>query len=417
MALGLQSSIAQVDSVKNIWVSLRSNLPGGFVMNGLTIEPRHIDKWFDEIIRLLNSADQQENPDMLLVAIHFPGVTSQCQSLATQAASWPSNPVGYLPSIASSLWGIKASLLWILPLGAAAWETWPSRSAEMEETLGSISKTYQEAVKRIEELNSLKNNFNLIQESLPSVKELTSDVQKVLQEVANSKASAEGSATNAAAKKEEIDEQAKLMAALVKKQNEQLEFFEEKKDVVEKTLAGASAIALGSSFDAQNTVHMDGKKFWTVSFYVGLAVIVAIEMVAAFNPSYFPPLTNEAWLTWLLSRIAIVSPVIWFTWFAALQYSRAMKLAEDYAFKTAAAKSFYGYRKEVGADEDLLRLLQETSIKNFGSNPLRLLGDHDHGSPTQEIFEKMASKVDKETLVKFIDSFKEYVEKIKVKKE
>lgn len=410
MAIGLQQHIVQVESAKQNWDAVRSAIPSGFPMNGVTIEPRHIDRWFDEVIRLLNIAEQQENPDMAMLAIHLPGITSQSQQLVNHATQMRSNPAGLMPNVINMLWGLRSSILWVLPIGAT-WEGWPAHSAEIQDTFQSMSQTYAEAIKRIEEIKTLKTELNALQGTLPSVKELAADIQKVMQEVTNAKTSAEGSASNAAAKKEEIDEQTKTLVDLVTKQSEQLAYFENKKDVVEKTLAGASAIALGSSFDDQRGAHETGKTFWTKSFYAGLFVMVVVELVAAFYPTYFPSLSNETWMTWLLSRVVIVSPVIWFTWFAALQYSRAMKLSEDYAFKTAAAKSFYGYRKEVGADEELLKLLQETSIKNFGSNPIRLLGNDDHGSPTHEFFEKLASKVDADVLTKFADALKEFAEK------
>lgn len=410
MAIGLQQYIDQIKGVKQTWESVRPSVQGGFPMNGYTIEVQDVDRGFDETIRLYSLADQQENPDKTIIAMHFPGIAGQCQQLVNAANQLRSNPAGFMPQVVSSLWGLRSIIFWILPIGGT-WEGLPSRSGEIKETLKTISNTYAEAIKRIEEIKALKSEFDMLQGSMPSVNALVTDVQKVLQEVTNAKASAEGSASNAAAKKEEIDEQAKVLMSLVAAQNEQLQHFENKKDVIEKTLAGASAIALGLSFDDQNSKHIQGKEFWTRSFYAGLAVMVAIELVAALNPIYFPSLSNETWMTWLLSRIVIVSPAIWFTWFAALQYSRSMRLAEDYAFKTAAAKSFYGYRKEVGADEELLRMLQETSIKNFGLNPIRLLGKDDHGSPMHEFFEKLTSKVDADVLTKFADALKEFAAK------
>jgi hypothetical protein len=119
--------------------------------------------------------------------------------------------------------------------------------------------------------------------------------------------------------------------------------------------------------------------------------MVALEVGISYVPG-FPLLSSDTWLIWFISRLTTASPVIWFTWFAALQYSRTMRLEEDYAFKSAAAQSFYGYRREVGADEELLKLLQETAIKNFGSNPTRVLGSNDHGSPGQEFLQKLFSK-------------------------
>ena len=85
-----------------------------------------------------------------------------------------------------------------------------------------------------------------------------------------------------------------------------------------------------------------------------------------------------------------------------------MRLEEDYAFKSAAAQSFYGYRQEVGADDDLLKLLRETAIKNFGANPIRVLGKSDHATPAHALLDELISKglVDKSNFEKIMDVIK-----------
>lgn len=407
----LQPYIDQIKSAKQIWENVRHTAPTSIPVNGYSIEPQHISRWFDELIPLFEFAEQQENPDRAMFAIHMPGIVQQCQQLSAHIAGLASNPAAYMPGLLQMLWGLRSAVLWLVPVGAT-WEGWASRSAEIQQTLQSISTTHSLAFKQIGDIQSLQTQFNALQSSLPNVQELADNIQKVLQEVSNAKTSAEGSAVNAAAEKEKIDTQLKALAEAVGTQNIALEALEKKKVVIEQTLAGASAVSLGLSFDTQGKEHTKSKSFWQWSFYGGLGVMVGIQLLAFFYPTYFPTLSSETWLVWLLSRIAIASPVIWFTWFAALQYSRAMRLAEDYAFKTAAAKSFYGYRQEVDADKELVKMLQEISIKNFGSNPLRLLGKDDHGSPTHELFEKFISKMDADSLAKFGDALKEAAVKI-----
>ncbi|MFA5824535.1 MAG: hypothetical protein WC825_01025 [Gallionellaceae bacterium] len=228
MSIGLESSILQVESAKSIWESVRQATPS-FIMNGVTIDSRHIDRGIDDVIRFLNIAEQQDNPDMAMVAVHLPGVTSQCQQLASHAIQLRANPSGYLPHIVNSLWGIRSSMLWLLPAGAAVLESWPLRSAEIQETLQSISKTYSEAVKRVEEIRLLQDKFKALEDALPSVKELSFEINKVLQEATSAKASAEGSASNAAAKNEEASRYTKILDELVAAQRALFDHFETRK--------------------------------------------------------------------------------------------------------------------------------------------------------------------------------------------
>ena len=56
--------------------------------------------------------------------------------------------------------------------------------------------------------------------------------------------------------------------------------------------------------------------------------------------------------------------------------------------------AFAGYRNEMGADSDMLKLLQESAIRNFGANPTKMLFKRaDAASPLHEMLEKILEKV------------------------
>lgn len=52
----------------------------------------------------------------------------------------------------------------------------------------------------------------------------------------------------------------------------------------------------------------------------------------------------------------MASPMIWF---AAIRYSQTSKLQEEYEFKAAAAKAYYGYNQEASSNKELKNLLLE----------------------------------------------------------
>lgn len=407
-----QTCISQFDVFKNAWKTTLPAIPENFAHNGITVNRANIEHLIEDVYRLLNLADNQANPDMAMISIHYQGITSQCTQLTQYAAQLPTNPAGYLPHILNSLWGLKSSIFWVLPKELTTLENWPSRAAEIEGTIQSISETYSKATKQIVDIRTLQTELNTILESLPKGKELSAEIQKVSQEVTNAKTSAEGSAVNAAAKSEEAAAHTETLNKLVEAQNQLISYFEKKKLDVESTLEGASKVALAASFSTLQSSHRTGKDLWRKLFYWGIAIMVSLEVIVTFLPD-FPSLSNDTWLIWFVSRLTIVSPIIWFTWFASLQYSRAMRLEEDYAFKSASAQSFYGYRKEMGADEELLKLLQETAIKNFGANPIRVIEKGDHGSPMHELIDKLISNgvLDKGTLEKIADALKNFLSK------
>ncbi len=53
--------------------------------------------------------------------------------------------------------------------------------------------------------------------------------------------------------------------------------------------------------------------------------------------------------------------------------------------------SFEGYKKEVTADPELVKMLQRSAIENFSANPIRIYEDgKNHGSPMHELFENFS---------------------------
>ena len=123
-----------------------------------------------------------------------------------------------------------------------------------------------------------------------------------------------------------------------------------------------------------------------------LALCNFLTTTGAIN---LPPLirvdeTIDSWS--VLARILLTGPAVWFTWFVARQYSHTMRLIEDYAFKEASALAFVGYKREMGEDEDMIKLLRETAIKNFGASPTRMLSVSEPSSPMHELIDKAFQK-------------------------
>ena len=62
--------------------------------------------------------------------------------------------------------------------------------------------------------------------------------------------------------------------------------------------------------------------------------------------------------------------------------------------------AFAGYRNEVESDADMLKLLRESAIRSFGSNPTDLLLKHpDAASPLHEAREKAREKLEPKEII------------------
>lgn len=402
-----QTSITQIEQAKANWDKLLPSITESFPHNGMTVNRQDVEKLFNETVDSLLFVDLQENPDTATISIYFQSIATQIQQLQSYLSQLPSNPTAYLPAILNGLWALKNSIFWLTP--ANGLNNLSAQPDEIEAKVRAIEIAHGRISKQIEEIKPFQNEINAIQEFLPQAQILSAETQKFLQEVNNAKISAEGSAVSASAKNQELTERAVELKKLVDTQNNSVLYFEEKRAIVESTLEGASKVALANAFNVLQLSHNSSKNTWKWFFMAGIAIMVLIE-IAAF---YFdiPVLPKDTWIGWFfLSKLMVTSPAIWFTWFAVLQYSKSMRLEEDYAFKSAAAQSFYGYRREVGADEELLKLLQETAIKNFGANPVQVLGKTDHGTPLHELLDKLLSKggFDKSTIEKIIDVLASY---------
>jgi hypothetical protein len=88
----------------------------------------------------------------------------------------------------------------------------------------------------------------------------------------------------------------------------------------------------------------------------------------------------------MLSLFSVAAP-LWFAWMSTKQINQRFKLAEDYAFKSAVAKAYEGYKNEAArvSDGDFERRLFDSALTRLEEAPLRLIKEDDHGTPWAEM--------------------------------
>ncbi|MBK8815863.1 MAG: hypothetical protein IPN42_10330, partial [Methylococcaceae bacterium] len=170
-------------------------------------------------------------------------------------------------------------------------------------------------------------------------------------------------------------------------------------------LEGSSKAGLAASFAARRNTLEKSISYWKYGFIVGIIFLIAGIFLTTTGIINLTPLikadgTIDAWS--VLARILLTGPAVWFTWFVARQYSHTMRLIEDYAFKEASALAFVGYKREMGEDQEMIKLLRETAIKNFGSPPTRMLSVSEPTSPLHELIDGSLHKGNIDKLIEIL---------------
>ena len=180
---------------------------------------------------------------------------------------------------------------------------------------------------------------------------------------------------------EQINKQATIQDTNQKQQEE-----------IKTTLEGANKHGMAGSFYTRKEELKLTLRFWqwaTILSIIGL-IAGAIWVVKPIieNPGNF---TTMAYL----ARIPILAALVWLGWFCSKQYGYTTRIREDYSYKYAISMAFEGYKKQANnVNEDLLNNLLELTINSVGKSPVTIYDTkNNHGTPMNEIVDKLADKV------------------------
>ena len=251
-----------------------------------------------------------------------------------------------------------------------------SSAEEKEENLASISKEAKELFSHVEQYD------RDLEKEKETAKSCVSAIESNLESAKKIRENCEGIA----------DEQEILSEHLRDQEKE-----------IDRLLKGASKVGLARSFQEMRMKSAAGLRLWRAMLTVSILFLIAIP---AFYLN-FSPITKE-WNNFNtgIFHFVLVTPIIWFVWFSAKQYSNLFKIGQDYAFKESTAMAFVGYRDEMGHDEEMLNLLRKAAIENFASNPVKLIMKHDEPvSPIHEIIQTVLKKADLDKLLEILRVF------------
>ena len=414
MLVDLANAITQIEAANQSWERIAPSLSPSENLQNLGVSVADISRSFSEVVGMLHAL-KEADVDGVIWSQCKGGIDANSVGLYNFFNAYGNNPaqiVSNTNGICAWLWGLRSSLRLLLPVHPesgtlsedfqrelseriAAFENWLTRAEDLKNSLQQIEGSATEILQEIKEQNTSAAGIS------QSIQNALTSIQGFEREAGTAKVNAESAAADATSKSTAVSKLAEDLAASVSRKDTLFKEFEDKREEITGLLENANKVGLAKSFQDKRKELTWTWRLWAGAFVVG---IVALSLIGWFG---LLPLIQDSKtdMTALASRFLLSSPAIWFTWFSARQYGHVLRISEDYAFKEAAAMAFAGYRNEVALDEELLKLLQENAIRNFGANPAKLLlKKADASSPIHEVLEKILEKIKPEDLINLIKS-------------
>lgn len=141
----------------------------------------------------------------------------------------------------------------------------------------------------------------------------------------------------------------------------------------EQLLPHTASAGLASAFREQKQRFKSPQRWWLVTFIATLTLLFVIAVPDFYSEIFANQVANASLVTWdsilrhFVHRLPLILPLVWLAIYAGRNYSMAVRMEEDYAFKEAVSTAFEGYKREMGAI---------TTSDKDGESPLLSLCGH-----------------------------------------
>lgn len=280
-------------------------------------------------------------------------------------------------------------------------------SAELSQALALVGTAQAELANKVarlteaaelgDEIEAIHQDVKKKQEqslaSLKAIEDSRSDVEQALEDARGSAKQSEGLAKELeeiVAKSKKTEE---ALTALVKVAEEIKLRCERQQELIDSLLPKGASAGLAAAFAARTGKLERTKWAWMGAFAISVVLLSAF----AFHLSQATPSPDEYW-SYVLYRVTLAAPLIWFAWFSAIQYGNTVRVQEDYAFKEATSKAFQGYRDHMehlaSIDDDqagtAMSLMAQRTIEILAREPLRIFNRTDHdASPATSLMDRL----------------------------
>ncbi len=283
-------------------------------------------------------------------------------------------------------------------------------SAELSQALALINTAQGELAQKAQRLDEATNVADTIDAIHTDIEKKQEASATALEDIDTSKAAAAAALVEAKESTNEVAEYAeglKVLATDGVKLKDRLDALVTRAEGLEKKCAdqqqlidsllpkGASA-GLAAAFAARGGNLETTKWVWMGAFVVSLLLLAGF---AVYLSTLKPP-PGEYW-SFVLYRITLAAPLVWLTWFAAIQYGNTVRVQEDYAFKEATSKAFQGYRDHMqhlaSIDDEqagsAMSLMAQRTIEILAREPLRIFGRTHHDASPAAVAASMIDRV------------------------
>jgi len=202
----------------------------------------------------------------------------------------------------------------------------------------------------------------------------------------------------------EINERKNNLDSLITTQTDQYKVI---KSNIESLLPGATSAGLASAYHelsiSFNKPIEKYSRYFTISLFILLLVSGSLTIHSLLLTDFSSNVDGRNFLNdigvFLLQRLPIVLPIIWFAVFASKRRSEAERLKQEYAHKEALAKSYQSFKLQIEEldsenKEPLLEKLLAAAIETISMNASNTL-DKKHGdnAPLIGVFDKTVNKI------------------------
>jgi hypothetical protein len=143
---------------------------------------------------------------------------------------------------------------------------------------------------------------------------------------------------------------------------------------IEALLPGATGAGLAKAFSDRKKDFGRPRLLWTA---LSVLSILAVVLVGLAGQRGFLELIDIQELSWgpilegLLMRLPVAGPLVWLAVYAGRHQLIASRIEEDYAYKEAVSRAFEGYKREMGAIDEIVD--DANALTTLCSNVLRTL--------------------------------------------
>ncbi|WP_323945478.1 hypothetical protein [Aeromonas caviae] len=143
--------------------------------------------------------------------------------------------------------------------------------------------------------------------------------------------------------------------------------------------------AMAGTFEKISRELITPLRVWAGGLVISLGVIFAVGIW------FYVEGTENLTIPQLLSRVFLITPMVWFAWFSGRQYNHTSKLRQDYRYKSAVARAYHGYKSETGEENDQMHAhLLHNIVDHFSDNPVRLYDKTESSMPVEEFLKKIS---------------------------